>query len=82
MFARAQRAAENIGIESSGWVLQEGSSTNGVAYRMFTRMSGTSGLRDIGGLSSGFLGMTAKDAFTALQFMAVAWEYVKQAQDS
>jgi hypothetical protein len=80
MFARAQSAAKDLGIESSLWTLQEGSITTGIAYRMFTRNNGESGLRDIGGLSNGFLGMTAKDAFNALQFMAVAWEYVKQCE--
>lgn len=81
MFDRARIAAAVLGIDSTRWTLQEGSKENGVAFRLFDRLPGETGLRDIHGLSNGFLGMTARDATQSLNMLACAWELVAASRD-
>jgi hypothetical protein len=78
MFGRMIAAAELLGIDTSSWVLQEGS---GNGYRLFRKRTG-GGLFDIGGLSGGMLGDGAREATRSLELLAVAWEYAAYNRDT
>lgn len=80
-FEGACKAAKTAGLDSSDWVLQEGSAPNGVAYRIFRKRRGESGLTDLGFTNgNGFLGMTARQAYDALHHYMGAWWAVAEAR--
>lgn len=73
MFDRAVTAWRNLtGNNNPPWTLQEGSQTNGRAWRMFQLVPG-GGHRDLLG-SDGYLGWTTREAYGALHALARAWE--------
>jgi hypothetical protein len=76
MFGRVVRAANDLGIDSSRWVVRMGTKSAGVAYDMFDRAPDSHGLRNIPALSNGYLGMTAKEAQASLSIMAQTMEMV------
>lgn len=73
MLARAIRAAQSVGLDTTNWTLQMGSKTNGVAYRLHVVDPDTGG-HSATALMSSFLGMTALEAYDRLQAYAYAWE--------
>lgn len=79
MVGRAVNAARAVGIDTSHWWLQTGSSPNGIAYRLFagTAESPTVGGTAVHGLDIGYLGMTAREAYHTLHTLAAAWEEVE-----
>ena len=57
-----------MGMDTGRWELHEGSSTYGRAYRLYDDGKG------VLGLSQGFLGLTATEAYRALEVMlGVLW---------
>jgi hypothetical protein len=77
MFDRAVQAARSLGLTAYRWELQEGSPTNGRAWRLYQVLPG-GGHRDLLG-SDGYLGWTTREAYGALHALARAWELAYQA---
>jgi hypothetical protein len=75
MFLRAVRAANTLGMDTTGWTVSEGSKINGVSYKL--DMSPSIGI----GYGANFLGFTAREAHTALEHIARAWEVVAEIRD-
>lgn len=62
------KAAQQAGVDTAKWQLQEGSSTYGRAYRIYDDGFGAMGL------SQGFLGLTASQAYHTIHtILAVLW---------
>lgn len=77
MFGRTVSAARAIGLDTTEWRMHEGSSTNGISWKL--DMPG----RSLGtGFGGNFIGMTAREAYMALQYMARAWEIVAESRDA
>jgi hypothetical protein len=71
-FTRATAAARAAGLpDADCWTLQTGSKTYGRAFRLFVRDPQTGGLSSVPGLTSGYLGTTAREAASALDMLAV-----------
>jgi len=76
MYNRAVEAARKLGFaETHRWTLQQGSQTNGRAWRMY-RVNQNGGLRDVLG-SDGYLGWTTREAYDALHALARGWEMAR-----
>jgi len=77
MFDRAVAAAGKVGWSgpSYRWILQEGSQTNGRAWRMYCVGPG-GGLRDVLG-GDGYLGWTTREVYQALYALARGWELAR-----
>lgn len=71
-FDATSKAAKSVGIDPTGWILQEGSQPNGRAYRLFGK--------DMGNLpftsGDGYIGATARQAYDTLLAYAGAWHAV------
>lgn len=77
MLKRAAGAAASVGIDSAHWWIQQGSPSNGQAWRLFSTPPGTSGAGTaVHGLDRGYLGWSAREAYDTLHTLAVAWEAV------
>ena len=75
-FALLCETAEKVGVKAPGdeWVLQTGSRTYGNAYRIFRVDLPGTGLRDLGFTAgTGYLGMTAREAWDTLGCYRRAW---------
>lgn len=79
MFARAARQARTVGIDTTGWALGHGSSTNGQAYTL-SGNGGSSSVVDLGPWGGQHLGKTKTEAYNALRLLWAAWDAVEQAQ--
>lgn len=67
-YVKLVKATQDFGIDTSKWQLHEGSSTYGRAYRIYD--DGRSPL----GLSQGFIGLTAQQAYDTIHTMlGVLW---------
>ncbi len=76
MFARAVRAADALGFDTRGWRFEHGNRADGAAYTMQT---GTGPHTSLGtGFSGDYIGTTAREAYTALNLIARAWEMVAE----
>ncbi len=76
-FTRMTRGAERVGIDTSRWILEEGSTTYGRAFRVFRvgdeHGVGTGHYNALAGCSNGFVGMTRREALIGLDSMATAF---------
>lgn len=72
------QALDNFEALDGTLVLQLGSNVNGVAYRLTYQDGGQSPL----GISSGFLGMTAREAYDRLTIMTAVLGDLKYRNDS
>jgi len=68
------KAAGALGLDTSRWELHEGSSTYGRAYRIYDDGFGALGL------SQGFIGLTARQAYDAIWAMQSALWTVRNRQ--
>jgi hypothetical protein len=80
MFDRAVKAAQSVGLDTTGWAVQKGSKTNGIAYRLYSLDSDGGGHSNTP-LMSDYLGATAKEAYNTLAAYAYAWEAVSYIRD-
>ena len=65
MFARTVRAAQSVGIDTTDWYVRNGSPTSGITYKL-ANFGYEGAVHD--------LGISAREAYTALYNLAVAWE--------
>lgn len=76
-FEALVKVCQSRGIDTSKWRLQEGSSTYGRAYRLYDDGKG------VLGLSQGFLGLTAAQAYHTLEVMlGVLWDLRERGTES
>ncbi len=68
---RARRAAREIGIDDAYWHVQQGSSTNGVAWVWVLGLAGPT-VR---------LGLTVKESLATIEHMTRAWEIVADSRN-
>lgn len=76
-FERMTAGARRVGIDTSKWILEQGSTTYGRPYRMF-RIGDESGngsghYNPLANMSNGYLGWTRREVLCALDAMATAF---------
>lgn len=59
------------GVDTEGWVLQDGSQANGRAWRIFKKSPDGGGLSNLPGIGN-YLGFTAREAYFSLTGMESA----------
>ncbi len=69
MLTRARNAAQAAGIDVAGWRFHHGSKMNGISYKL-DLTSGSLGV----GWGANHLGSTAREAYDALQYLAIGFE--------
>lgn len=73
-FQHYVEAAAKVGFDTEGWTMQEGSSTYGRAFRIYT----ATGERAPGAEWAGYIGSTRREAFQALTHMhSLMWEIIE-----
>lgn len=82
-FDRLCTVAQRCGLDTEGWIVEEGSATYGRAYRLYRQGEHGATFPTALGLSSGYLGMTAAAAKNAIDFIIVGlWAAIDAADRS
>lgn len=74
MFTRCANSAQAVGLDTTGWCYTSGSSTNGQSYKL------DAPTLPLSGWGGNYLGSTAREAYDALHFLAMAFEAVERAK--
>lgn len=72
---RLMRAAERQGIDTNGWQIESGSVTYGRAWKLVKVDPDNGGHHSVFA-TNGYLGMTAREAYSALQHYAQVFDFL------